>query len=62
MVFDGKIPLKQRQANLGSLNHCHPRLPSQEDDIAAPSSQAPHPTDGASGSSTSEELSEGPEP
>jgi hypothetical protein len=62
MIFDGKIPLKPRQANLGSLNHCHPRLPPREDDIAAQSSPAPHPTDAASGSSTSEELSEGPEP
>ncbi|CAN6547098.1 unnamed protein product [Malus baccata var. baccata] len=25
IVSDGKIPLKARQSNLGSLNHCHPR-------------------------------------
>lgn len=62
MIFDGKIPLKPRQANLGSLNHCQPRLPPREDDIAAPSSPAPHPTEDASGSSTSEDFSGGPEP
>ncbi|TQD93668.1 hypothetical protein C1H46_020672 [Malus baccata] len=33
IVSDGKIPLKPRQSNLGSLNHCHPRAFPRADDM-----------------------------
>ncbi len=57
-MFDGKIPLKPRESNLGSLNHCHPQLPPREADSPERSTAAPQPTLAASGSSVDEDFSE----